>query len=482
MTGGTIEADRATATPRAPARPLAGSARRRVIGLALLAALAAVALAVAPWARFDTARADMEAATRNMALVRGAPINEITSCFQGFCFEGDTGRGDAWREFVGTYGDLMVPGVLLGLAAAGIVVGFLLPRAWGRGRAGSAVAGLVFVLVTFTAAVAVVAVLALLVPAALGLCRGGVVAGESESEPVPWGRAIADGVGDAGRATGRLALQVVPLLVAVVALGAYLIQHLDADAVDRVLGDHPLGIGIGVVAGLVLPLPGVTAIALAVGAILIGMGPASATAFLVAALIGGPLLRRRTATGDGFRTPALTALLALVAGCGVVGWHAVAEALAPTPTVVFDGEACTYTGPSSLPVSAIEIRVENDTTYLGTGLSMGLILGRLPAEVTLDQFRADTASLPAGVLPDYFVMAGEERFVFPDTGRPALFVVHNPGTYAFVCTHGGGGYVVREFSMYQPQGWFDEFRETFERYIAPVTVEFTAAEATGSSG
>ena len=66
--------------------------RRRLAGLVALALLVLAAVAVGSWSRFDTVRTDMEAATRNLAIVRGAAINEITSCFQGFCFGDDTSR------------------------------------------------------------------------------------------------------------------------------------------------------------------------------------------------------------------------------------------------------------------------------------------------------------------------------------------------------------------------------------------------------
>ena len=65
-----------------------------------------------------------------------------------------------------------------------------------------------------------------------------------------------------------------------------------------------------------------------------------------------------------------------------------------------------------------------------------------------------------------FTVAGTREFVFPGTQEPAQITFHTPGRYAAVCLNGGGFYVIFEFSMPQPMGWFDEFRSTFNGYVA----------------
>lgn len=473
MTAGTVASIDSGADPH-PLDPRTTVGRFRLVGIAALLILAVAALALAPWSRFDTVRADMEAATRNMAIVRGAAINEITSCFQGFCFEDDTSRWEAWGDFVRTAVGLTRTGIVLGLLAAGLVAGFLVRSGDRRSERRPLILAAAFGIFVFSPAIAVVAIGAGAAAIALGARFGGgteAPATAEETEPSPWRRVLARGTRVAAGAGGRFALVTLPLLAIALAAGAYGIQHLDAGRVDSLLGAHPVGILIGAAIGLLLPWSRLLAIPVAAGGILIGMAPAAATALLVAAAVGGPFIRRNP-PGSWMRVTATTAVIAIAAGGVGIGWAAAQDALSPMPTVTFDGETCTYRGPATLPARSTEFRVENRATFLGTGVSLGVILGRLPTGVTLDQFRADLAGLPAGGLPSYFTIAGEERFVFPGTGRPTLFVVHNPGTYAMVCASGGGGYVVREFSMFQPQGWYDEFRETFDHTVAPTTVEF----------
>ncbi len=62
--------------------------------------------------------------------------------------------------------------------------------------------------------------------------------------------------------------------------------------------------------------------------------------------------------------------------------------------------------------------------------------------------------------------AGTHDFVFPGTEQRAGITFHQAGTYAAVCLNGGEFYVIFEFSMPQPMGWFDKFQSTFPQYVA----------------
>ena len=66
--------------------------------------------------------------------------------------------------------------------------------------------------------------------------------------------------------------------------------------------------------------------------------------------------------------------------------------------------------------------------------------------------------------------AAERHFVFSETAEILTVPFHRPGTYAVACTYGGSFYVVSEFSMRQPPGWFEEYRGQFAHHVAAPTI------------
>ena len=123
---------------------------------------------------------------------------------------------------------------------------------------------------------------------------------------------------------------------------------------------------------------------------------------------------------------------------------------ATVPTVTFDGEECRYTGPMRFAPGVSDFVVRNDSEDEGDGHTLAIVVGRLPDNVSMD----------------HFSVAGNQEFVFPGTEEVARITFHTPGRYGVVCLDGGGFYVIFEFSMPQPMGWFDEFRSTFTSYVA----------------
>ena len=59
---------------------------------------------------------------------------------------------------------------------------------------------------------------------------------------------------------------------------------------------------------------------------------------------------------------------------------------------------------------------------------------------------------------------------FADTAEILTVPLHRDGTYAISCTYGGSFFVIGEFSMLQPPGWFEEYRGQFANHIAGQTI------------
>ena len=87
---------------------------------------------------------------------------------------------------------------------------------------------------------------------------------------------------------------------------------------------------------------------------------------------------------------------------------------------------------------------------------------------TLEDLTAFAEAFPTAKLP--FATAGERHFIFGGTAEILTVPFHRPGTYAISCTYGGSFFVVSEFSMLQPPGWFEEYRSQFSNHIAPQTI------------
>jgi len=254
-------------------------------------------------------------------------------------------------------------------------------------------------------------------------------------------------------------------------IGGFAIQFFTEDGVSTVLGNHLLGIAVAATIGILINVPLLFEIPLVAGLMLLGMGIAPAATLLFAAAAAGPITFWGLARQIGKRAvgwyAATTWSLAAIGGIAVIGLNTVFPAGTNVPTVEYDGAVCEYRGPSELTAEMHEFRAINLTERSGDGHTMAIVVGRLADGVTVDELSADVAADPTGPLPSYFTVSGEDQFIFPGTAHRVPVTLHNPGQYAAVCLDGGGFYVIFEFSMPQPMGWFDEFGSTFRRTVAP---------------
>jgi hypothetical protein len=271
---------------------------------------------------------------------------------------------------------------------------------------------------------------------------------------------------------GRYAGYLVPGFVIAAAIGGIATQYLTEEGVAAVIGDHLLGISLAALIGAAIRLPMLLEFPLVAAGLLIGMGRVAAAVLLFTAALGGPLLavlRQRSRMG-------VTALVVVVSVLGGLGAVAVVGAVdtATIPTIAFDGSACSYSGPLRFAPSAVDFTIRNDTEDGNDGLTLAIVIGRLPDNVSIDHFDLTVSADRTADLPIYFSVTGNQEFVFPGMEVVTPVVLERGGRYAAVCLYGGGFYVIREFSMPQGPGWFDEFRSLFDGYVAPQV--FTVAE------
>ncbi len=459
----------------------------RLTGALLLAALLVLALGVFDFPNLDGVREDVAIATTVDAVRAGVPADQVSSCFQGFCFEEGTGMFDRWWGFSTTYLRLIWPVLLFAVLAAAVTDVFLFPTsagpglgsrlfrtadpslrssAPGRARGGDADRVAVGALSAVSIVLAVVLFAPLLVGIRIVLGVGVLaVAIKWGSTGTPTGApaASAEPWADLALSVWRIALRVGPGIVVAAVLGGLATQYFTEAGVESVVGDHLLGIGVVAAIGLFLRLPLLFEFPLVAGALLVGMGRVTAGVFLLTAALGGPLARRLTARA--VLAAGLT-FAVVVAGGGVALAVSGLVEKATVPTVTFDGEECRYTGPMRFAPGVSDFVVRNDSEDEGDGHTLAIVVGRLPDNVSMDHFSLSVAAEPTAPLPSYFTVAGNQEFVFPGTEEVARITFHTPGRYGVVCLDGGGFYVIFEFSMPQPMGWFDEFRSTFTSYVA----------------
>ncbi len=464
--------DRSPEAESSPSRvmsPGTTRGRRTLFGVALLIGIFALALFVVEVPNLDTVRQDVADATTG-TVASGRPIDEIQNCFQGFCFGDDVGYLERWWRFSTAFLELMAWGIVLAIAAAGIVQSLIVPgRDTGSPRP-LYPASVAMVILLFSPIVTAARIgLGLLAAAALALSYGrrGPEPDDPEEPPSSWSQVARSGLADASKAGGRLALRLVPLFVVAGFLGGLGAQHLTEDGVTAIVGDHLLGVAVAAAVGLLLPLPRLFEIPLAAAALLVGTGRIPAAVLMAAATVALPRsLPRLKAAGR--RVAAGVAALSLVAiggGAAALGLAAVVDP-AEEPTIAFDGTACTYTGPESLPARVTDFTVRNDAVDEDFGESIAVMVGRLPDNVSLDHFAVTVAADPRAPMPAWFTEVALHDFIFPDTVKTLPFPFHREGNYAAVCLDGGGFYVVREFSMPQPTGWFEEFRNQYHAHVA----------------
>lgn len=520
-----------------PFDPKTTLGRKRIVGVVLFAALFGVFFSQNRFPKLDTVRDDVEIATREIALEGGVPADQISNCFQGFCFDPDQGLIETWWEFSLTYIDLVTIGMIFAFLVAGLVDAFLFPtsagpafgkRGWRGALQGLTVGPLMtlcsacivpvansfkkqgagveatiaitqgsatlnapamfMIFVVFSPMLALSRVAMSIIGAlALGPLVAWLVNRRRVDEAVPavtdmlgivedrgpadsWSRVIGRGTKEWLVSAWRFFYRLAPIMVVAGFIGGFAIQFFTEDGVSTVLGNHLLGIAVAATIGILINVPLLFEIPLVAGLMLLGMGIAPAATLLFAAAAAGPITYWGLAKQIGRKAvawyAATTWSLAAVGGVAVIGFNALFPAGANVPTIEYDGAACTYRGPSEIDVGLADFRAINLTERIGDGHTMAIAVGRLPDRMSFDDFAAAVAADPTAPLPSYFTVAGEDQFIFPGTAHRVPITFHNPGEYAAVCLDGGGFYVIMEFSMPQPMGWFEEFGSTFDRSVA----------------
>ncbi len=291
-------------------------------------------------------------------------------------------------------------------------------------------------------------------------------------EPLqPWSTVIRKGVADWLVSAWRFFIRLAPIMIIAGFVSGAAIQLLTPEIVDRFLGNHALGIATAATLGILINVPLLFEIPLVAALMLLGMGTAPAAVLLFAAAAGGPITFWGLAKQIPVRGVAALAggtwAIAAVGGLTVL---AVGLPIAEpgAPTIAFDGTTCTYTGPSSFSAEPVEFVVRNDAVGDAPDITMGVLVGRIEQPVA--QLAAFSESFPNEHLPTYFTTAGERHFIFADTAEILTVPFHRAGTYAISCTYGGSFFVIGEFSMLQPPGWFEEYRGQFANHIAGQTI------------
>lgn len=494
-----------------PSGGLGPVAVRRVVGVVLIAVVVAGFFSLTGFPRLDQVREEVAIAAAVDVARAGVPADQVTNCFQGFCFEDDVGFLERWWDFSTTYLRLIWGGLALAIVLAALVDAFLFPSGRGPafgtwttaglesradrrgsslipvgsfGIAGAGVAvgavgapALVLTVVLFSPHVwgprlVLAATSALVMLVILRSDRAEAeddTAGDSEPEgaaTVLRGAAL-----DSARAAWRFGYRLVPLFVLAAILGGIGAQVFTVDGVNAVVGDHLPGLLLAVVVGLLIDLPLTFGVPIGALALLVGADPVVVGVFLVSLSIVGPRSFVGLARSSG---PLVAGTLAIVVLAGSILTFGVARtAIAATsgPTISWDGEECRYRGPARVGPGVHEFTVRNLADDRGDGQTLAVVVGRIPSNVSVDHFAATVAADPAAHLPEWFRVAGTQEFIFPGKSQRTQITLHHPGTYAMACLHGGGFYVIYEFSMPQPMGWFEEFRSTFDGFVAEQTLE-----------
>jgi uncharacterized membrane protein YraQ (UPF0718 family) len=463
------------------------------------------------------------------------PALETRDCFQGFCVEPAEPFVERWWNFSITYLEAVTVGMIFAFAVAGLVQALLLPKDGSFGNRHGLVGSLqgmatgaamnlcsacivpvansvrkqgggiettvsitqgsstlngpalIMLFAIFTPMLAGTRVLLSLAGA---LLLGPLVARavqakapplpqfadrlaitEQAGAPQPWHRVIVEGGRDWLQASWSFFIRLAPIMIVAGFISGAAIQLLTPDIVERLLGNHALGIVLAATFGVLINVPLLFEIPLVAALMLLGMGTAPAAVLLFTAAAGGPI----TFWGLAKVIPA-RGVAALAGGTWVIGalggiallamGSPIAQASAPT--ITFDGTDCSYRGPATLPAESVEFVVRNEAVSDNPDISLGVLVGRI--ERPLHELEAQAEAFPNAHLPSYFKTAGERQFIFSDSAEILTVPFHRAGTYAISCAYGGSAFVVREFSMRQSPGWFDEYRGLFANHIAPQTI------------
>jgi hypothetical protein len=472
---------------------------RRIIGVVLVTVTVVGFAALIGYPRLDEVREEVAIATAVDVARAGVPADQVSNCFQGFCFEDDVGFLQKWWDFSSTYLKLVWPGLLLALLVAAITDVFLFrsgrgpaygtwntaglkARAERRGTALVPSAGLdeggAGIVVGAVAAPMVAMSIVLFTPrvwgtaVAIGLLVAGAMlatarTGSSRGEP------DTPGLGQLDRevlsSVTRFAIRLIPAFIVTAFLGGLGTQYLTVEGVESVAGDRGIAIVLAVVVGLLIHAPLEFSLPIAGLALLVGADPVVAGVLLAVSSIASFASIRTLLRVSGTGVVAMLLVVLLVGAFGTATAARAVISVTSGPTIAWDGESCSYRGPARFGPGVYAFDVVNDTEDGGDGHTLAIVVGKLPDNVSLDHFDATVAADRTAALPGWFTVAGTREFVFPGMTETAEITFHDPGTYAVVCLDGGGFYVIFEFSMPQPMGWFDEFRNTFNGHVTEET-------------
>ena len=316
--------------------------KKRILGLAIFAAMLALFLVFNRVPKLDLVEEDMVAATA-----------ETARCFQGFCLESKPNESflSGWWTFSLTYLRLVAAGMIFAILAAGITEAFLFRRSTtpGISRRGfrGALTGLVVGTPMTLCSACIVPISSAFrrkgagIEASLGILQGsstlnlpalimtaivftplltgsrvvlGIVAGllvgplvafaigrraKGPSEfdsglelPAPndttWRQALSEGLGDWAAISARYAIRLGPLMVAAAFATGLVLQWVNPGIVPSLLGDNVQGVAVAATIGILINVPLMFEIPLVAALLLAGMGAGPAAALLFTAAAAGP--------------------------------------------------------------------------------------------------------------------------------------------------------------------------------------------------
>lgn len=110
-----------------------------------------------------------------------------------------------------------------------------------------------------------------------------------EDLPQPWGEAMREGFRDWSRTSLTYFVRLAPIMAAAGFASGLVIQWIDPDSVETIVGNHAWGVLIAATLGILINVPLMFEIPLVALLLLLGMGVAPAAALLFAAAAGGPV-------------------------------------------------------------------------------------------------------------------------------------------------------------------------------------------------
>lgn len=327
-----------------------GVAKKRLVGLVLIAVILGLFFAFNRFPKLDTVSGDLDAVS-----------GSVVECFQGFCIERDPDSSfvTRWVDFSVTYLRLVTVGMVFAFLVAGLTESFLFPpgsRLWSGGgvlgrtlkgaalgpllnlcsacivpvssamrKRGAGIEGtvalvqgsstmnipalsmsaLIFAPLLGGSRVAMSVFGALAIgPAVAWIARRGSDGAEDEADRAarelqdmvmgddlaqPWGEAMREGFREWARTSLTYFVKLAPIMAAAGFASGLVIQWIDPDSVGTWVGNDVGGVAIAATLGILINVPLMFEIPLVALLLLLGMGVAPAAALLFTAAAGGPV-------------------------------------------------------------------------------------------------------------------------------------------------------------------------------------------------